>query len=127
MTMTTAFQAGNAVGHRLLGNGRVLVMVPATAISEGEARRLAWGLLADLAPDEVQPEVVVIAEAEAQRLSVLKLLEKHPLTASQLAQRTGWKVRTAQRRLTELVDDGRASSTVQRASGGPRLYQLQLG
>lgn len=68
-----------------------------------------------------------MAEAEAQRLSVLKLLGKHPLTARQLAQRMSWKVRTAQRRLTELVDEGRASSTIQRTAGGPRLYQLQNG
>lgn len=113
-----------AVGHRLLGGGRVRLIMPQDAtISESDARRLAWGLLADLAPDEAQPEVVVTTKSESQRIAVLKLLDRRPLTAAQLAASMNWPLRTAQRRLSELVDDGRAGSTVQRGAGSPCLYQ----
>lgn len=93
--------------HEITADGVRLVLPEGPVLSDAEARRLAWAILADLAPDEVEPVPEVVTYIEAQRLAVLRAVRHQPTSAVTLASRLGWNLRTVQKRLRELVSDGR--------------------
>lgn len=111
------------VSHALRPDGRVHIRLPADGVvSDAQARRLAWAILADLAPDEVVPAAEVVTYREAQRLAVLRAVTAGARTASEVAAALSWAVRTSQRRLSELVADGRLT---RRAGHWPE-FQLSI-
>lgn len=96
------------VGHEVLADGEIRLNLPnGVFLTDAEARRLAWGLLADLAPDDVLATPDVVTYREAQRLAVLRAVAAGRMDAEAVARELGWKIRTAQRRCAELVGDGR--------------------
>ncbi len=96
------------VGHEVLADGRVRLRLPlGGVVTDAEARRLAWALLSDLAPDEVVPYAEVVTNIEGQRLDVLRRVAAGDLSTARIAASLGWKIRRVQRRLLELVGDGR--------------------
>lgn len=107
------------VSHSIVRDG-VRLRIPSDGLlSDAEARRLAWGILSDLAPDETIPVPDVVTYVEAQRLAVLRCLLDGEDRIVGVAAAMGWNRRTAERRLTELTGDGRVrkqkvSSTVTR-------------
>lgn len=115
------------VRHQLLAEGGVRIILPRGGkVSDAQARRLAWAILADLAPDEIVPAAVVVTYKEAQRLAVLRAVAGGALTAATIADALGWSLRSAQRRALELVGDGRLAAS-HAGPGGCRVqYSLQL-
>lgn len=114
-----------SVGHALLPDGRVHIRLPATGIlSDTQACRLAWGILADLAPDEVVPAAVVVTYKEAQRLAVLRAIAAGARTSQAIASVLNWSLRTAQRRACELVGDGRLMASRAGSGDGAIKYFL---
>lgn len=115
-----------AVGHVLLSTGGVRVQLPnGGVLTEAEACRLAWGLLNDLAPDEVVPAADVVTYKEAQRLAVLRTVGRRIIAASDIGAALGWGSRVVQRRLEELVGDGRLRADGRGKRG--RTYSLVRG
>ncbi|MNU42708.1 hypothetical protein D3C71_314740 [compost metagenome] len=115
------------VGHELLANGEVRLVLPAGPfLSDAEARRLAWGLLADLAPDDVVSNPDVVTYREAQRLAVLRAVADGKNDYVGLAQRLDWKVRTVQRRCRELIEDGRLLRISKSSNGAPVTFKLNI-
>lgn len=113
------------IGHRLLGDGGVRISLPADGIlTDAEARRLAWGLLADLAPDEVVPASTFVTYKEAQRLAVLRAVAGGVRTPKALTQALEWSLRTVQRRTRELVDDGRLRCVAEAPNDPDRYFVL---
>jgi len=97
--------------HRLMPDGRIALILPdGPVLSDQDARRLAWGLLADLAPDDVIPTPEVVTYLEAQRLAVLRAVAAGNDTNDALMTALGWGVRSVQRRVRELIDDGRLAA-----------------
>lgn len=107
MSVGLARAAERRVRHELIAGGVKITLPPGGRLTAAEAKRLAWGLLADLAPDEVDPTPEVVTYSEAQRLAVLRALGDGKATTSTLADALGWGVRTVQRRVNELIGDGR--------------------
>lgn len=97
----------SVAGHRLLADGLVSLTLPPRPLTESEAKRLAWGILADLAPDEVAPIPQVVNYRESGRCQVLTHLAEGPRRIPQLADLLNWNRRTVERRLAELIGDGR--------------------
>lgn len=86
----------------------VQVLLPANGlITDAEARRLAWAMLADLAPDDVIPTPEVVTYLEGQRLAVLRCIADGKNTYPALCEALGWGRRCTERRVKELVDDER--------------------
>lgn len=108
-------------------NGDVVIRLPSDGrLSASDAKRLAWGLLADLAPDEAFAVPEVVSYREGTRLEIMRHLATGPKSYSELCQLTGWARRPVERRVKELEGDGR----VRRAKKGPRgvvLWGLALG
>lgn len=118
-----------AIRHELLAEGGVRIILPRGGeITDAQARRLAWALLADLAPDEIVQAADVVTYKEAQRLAVLRAVAAGARTARDIAVALDWSVRVTQRRAAELAGDGRlAASHSGRGHGGaPIRYSLQL-
>lgn len=112
------------IGHDVLADGLVRIRVPASGIvGEQDARRLAWGLLNDLAPDEVVPFAEVVTPTEGHRLDVLRVLSSGTATTRDVADRLGKSIRQIQRRMAELVGDGRV---VPMGPKSERLYRINL-
>lgn len=134
LPLSTALTAGNtcfrpelAVRHELLAAGGVRIILPRSGeVSDAQARRLAWALLADLAPDEIVPVADVVTYKEAQRLAVLRAVVAGARTARDIASALDWSVRVAQRRLAELVGDGRLAASHAIRRGPAITYSLQL-
>lgn len=96
--------------HRLLADGGVSISLPSSGvISDAEARRLAWSLLSDLAPEQVMPVPTAVTYKESHRLGVLSAVLAGAETIPAIAAALGWSRRTAERRIHELVADGRLS------------------
>ncbi len=93
--------------HQLLADGRVQVTLPRRPLSENEAKRLAWAILADLAPEEVVPAAQIVTYREGARLHLAAALANRPRTIAELEDELGWSRRTVERRLHEMVGDGR--------------------
>lgn len=105
------------VGHEMMADGEIRLNLPnGVYLTEAEARRLAWGLLADLAPDEVLATPDVVTYREAQRLAVLRVVADGKNEYLSVAHELNWRLRTVQRRCAELFEDGRLRriSTAQR-------------
>lgn len=120
----------SAVRHELTAEGMVRLVVPACGlVTDADARRLAWGILNDLAPDEVIPvPQVVVRLAEGHRLDILRAVAGGLRTSTAISARLGQPVRMVQRYLAELVGDGRLFVAGLDAScGGPaRIYALSI-
>jgi len=115
-----------AVGHHLLPDGGVRLILPSDGqLTDAEACRLAWGLLADLAADEVVPTADVVTYREAQRLAVLRAVAAGAADYHAVADRLGWSLRVAQRRGHELISDGRLVKLS--APGGRVKLKIQVG
>ena len=95
------------IGHSLCAEGVRLRLPDNLLLTDSEAKRLAWGILNDLAPDEVIPVPVVVTYKEAQRLAVMRALIEAPLTINEVSRALGWSRRATERRLHELKGDGR--------------------
>jgi len=115
----------NHVGHTILADGVRLHLPADRPLTDAEARRLAWGLLADLAPEETVPVPDVVTYKEAQRLAVLRCLLAGAKRIDEVAEAIGWKRRTAERRLYELVEDGRVRK--ERVDSRTTLFHVQRG
>lgn len=110
--------------HEIVADGVRLILPDGRVLSDAEARRLAWGILADLAPDEVEPVAEVVTYTEAQRLAVLRAVDAGHNTALLIARGLDWNLRIAQRRLHELVTDGRLEAL---GSQSKRTYARAVG
>lgn len=110
--------------HEITADGVRLVLPDGPSLSDAEARRLAWAILADLAPDEVEPAAEVVTYTEAQRLAVLRAVRDGGVSAVVLSRRLGWNLRTVQKRLRELVSDGRLEAL---GAQFDRTYSLAEG
>lgn len=100
--------------HRMLADGDVEIRAGGVrlVISDEAARRLCWAMLADLAPDEAIPMPEVVTYREAQRLAVLRAVAGGARTAIEVAGALEWSLRVAQRRIHELIEDGRLGGRV---------------
>ena len=108
LTMGSSKARPVLVSHEVLADGYVRIRLPAGGLlTDSEARRLAWAILSDLAPDDVVGTPEVVTYVEAQRLATLRALGVRPSTAKNLSSALGWPLRVTQRRLQELVSDGR--------------------
>ncbi len=119
----------SAVRHELTAEGMVRLVVPASGlVTDADARRLAWGILADLAPDEVVPvPQVVVRLAEGHRLDILRAVAGGARTSGAISARVDQPIRMVQRYLAELVGDGRLVVDRTDASGGrPKIYSLSI-
>lgn len=97
--------------HQITAEGVRLVLPDGPVLSDGEARRLAWAILADVAPDDVDAMPEAVTYKEAQRLAVLRALKEGIDSIVPLATALGWKRRTVERRLGEMIRDGRVQAT----------------
>lgn len=122
----TCHRPDRSVRHSLLAEGGVRIILPRGGkVSDAQARRLAWAILADLAPDEIVPAAEVVTYLEAQRLAVLRAVAAGARTAATIADALDWSLRSAQRRALELVGDGRLVAS-HAGPGGTRVqYALQ--
>ena len=94
--------------HRLLADGSVKITLPLSGIlPDAEAKRLAWGILNDLAPDEALPTPQVVTYKEGRRLSVLHAVASGHRTYESLMTELGGSRRQIERRVQELLEDGR--------------------
>lgn len=127
LTGVACHRPDRSVRHELLAEGGVRIVLPRGGkVSDAQARRLAWAILADLAPDEIVPAAVVVTYKEAQRLAVLRAVASGAHTAATIADALGWSLRSAQRRALELVGDGRLTAS-HAGPGGCRVqYSLHL-
>lgn len=100
------YVAPSAVGHRITEAG-IEIIAPRRALTDEEARKLAWGILADLAPEDVGPTPEIVTYKEACRQSVLRALEAGPARMDEIASALGWQRRSTERRVYELIEDGR--------------------
>lgn len=113
------------VGHEILADGEIRLNLPnGIYLTDAEARRLAWGLLADLAPDDVLATPDVVTYREAQRLAVLRAVAAGKADYASVAQELGWKRRTVQRRCAELFGDGRLRRISKSANGAAVSLEL---
>ena len=94
--------------HDLIDGGVRLNLPVGNKLTDKEAVRLAWAILADLAPDDVIAVPSVVTYREGARLEVLRQIERGVNTVYAISEATGWKCRTVERRLYELREDGRA-------------------
>jgi hypothetical protein len=110
--------------HELTDGGVRITLPAGGCLTDAEACRLAWAILSDLAPDEVVAVPEVVTYSEAQRLAVVRALGTGCRTAIDVAAALSWGLRTAQRRLSQLVEDGRVEtgSTVRRR---PIFFRLK--
>lgn len=123
----TFHKPDRTVRHELLSEGGVRIILPSGGeITDAQARRLAWALLADLAPDEVVPVPDVVTFKEGQRLAVLRAVASGARTSRDIASALDWTVRQAQRRAAELAGDGRLASSRAGRGGVAIRYSLQL-
>ena len=97
--------------HMITVDGVGLVLPDGPILSDAEARRLAWAILADTAPDEVDAMPEAVTYKEAQRLAVLRAMMAGVEGIVPLATTLGWQRRTVERRLSELVKDGRVEAS----------------
>lgn len=126
-TIVACHRLDRTVRHELLAEGGVRIILPRGGeVTDAQARRLAWALLADLAPDEVVPVDDFVTYKEAQRLAVLSAVAGGARTARDIAASLDWTVRQAQRRVAELVDDGRLTGSHSGRRGPAIRYSLQL-
>jgi hypothetical protein len=109
--------------HKITSEGVQLVLPDGPVLSDSEARRLAWAILADLAPDEVDAMPEAVTYKEAQRLAVLRALKEGVDSIIPLAQAMGWHRRTVERRLGELIKDGRAQAS---GHSSTRRFQVAI-
>lgn len=113
-----------ASSHRLLSDGMVQIGLPANGlITDAEARRLAWAILSDLAPDDVIPTPDVVTYKEAQRLAVLRCVADGKNTYPELCEALSWGRRCVERRVRELVEDGR----LDRHRDGNGMTTIRIG
>lgn len=111
--------------HKLRADGGVEIILPAGgSITEAEAKRLAWALLADLAPDEVIAVPEVVTYAEGSRLEILRHLASGPKSIHDLTRLSGWKRRTVERKLYALRGDGRVVIELRAGEGGLAHWKL---
>lgn len=105
--------------HELTPDGDVRLVLPTgTLLTDSEARRLAWGILADLDPDEAAGAPARPAYRAARLREVLRAVEATPgLSAAELAARFPWTLRQTQRRLQVLTDSGRVVRHGDRSEG----------
>lgn len=108
--------------HSVCADGVRITLPAGGLISDAEARRLAWAILSDLAPDETIPVPDVVTYKEAQRLAVLRALVEGEKRIDEVASALGWKRRVTERRLHELLGDGR----VTRERHGPQDVRFKL-
>lgn len=106
------FVAPSCVGHRVTGDGVSLILPAGRALTDAEARKLAWGILADLAPEEVAAAPTIVTYREAQRLMLLQAMREGAAPINALGARVGFARRVTERLLQDLLRDGRAQRLV---------------
>lgn len=89
--------------HEMCAEGIRITLPAGGLLSDGDAKRLAWGILNDLAPDETIPVPEVVTYKEAQRLAVMRVLAEKPRTIDECASALAWGRRVTERRLHELL------------------------
>lgn len=109
--------------HLITADGVRLVLPDGPVLSDGDARRLAWAILADVAPDDVDAMPEAVTYKEAQRLAVLRALKEGFDSIVPLASALGWQRRTVERRLSELMKDGRVQAT---GHSSTRRFQMAI-
>lgn len=125
-TIGRDFLPTSRASHRILADGCVKLRLPVGGVlTDSDAIRLAWGILADLAPDSATP-VDVVTYSEAQRLAVLGVIADRPMTARAIAGALEWGIRSAQRRLKQLEADGRVIRHRARVSDPETAYSRAL-
>lgn len=110
--------------HHICAEGVRIVLPAGGRLTDAEAKRLAWGILNDLAPDEVIPVPEVVSYKEAQRLAVMRFLAEGEARISEIAEALSWKRRTVERRIQELRDEGRIERVVH--DGHDLVYRLAV-
>lgn len=108
--------------HHICAEGVRVVLPAGGLLTDSEAKRLAWGILNDLAPDETIPVPDVVTYKEAQRLAVMRVLADGPARIDEVAVALSWGRRVTERRLHELLDGGR----IQRFRESPRDVLFSL-
>jgi hypothetical protein len=106
-TIGTPYAPAPSVGHRITEAGVRLVLPSGRDLTDEEAKKLAWGILADLDPDNVSAMPDVVTYREACRLEVLKAINDGANTIPKIAKAVGWGRRKVERRMYELIADGR--------------------
>lgn len=102
------FAAVPAVGHRITTEGIAIYLPAGRLLTDDEASKLAWAILADLVPDLVPPVPVVVTYREGARLQLLAAMREGAASIDTLSGRLGWQRRKTERRLHDLLADGRA-------------------
>jgi hypothetical protein len=92
-----AYSSPATVGHRITDAGVTLILPHGRELTDAEARKLAWGILADLSPDEVEKVPDVVTHREAARLALIGALRSGAASINELAAALG-----------DLLQDGRA-------------------